>query len=634
MKKVLIGAALLGLGVVWWFLGRGDPPPGPRGAQHRVIVLGFDGLDPKLLQAGMDAGRLPHFAALAASGHFQPLATTDPPQSPVAWSTFATGLDPGGHGIFDFLHRDPTDYSIDFSIAEQLPPETLSLLGVEIPTSDGALVNRRQGEPFWLKGEREGLRVSVYRVPVTYPPDPVTHMLSGMGVPDLLGTQGTYTLVANHRVADAESGGRVLMVRTDDDGSVRTQFDGPPNPGDGKPMRVPLVVSPEGNGVRLDLGGEIRTLAPGTWSDWLPLNYRFLGLGSVRGMVRAHLVSGFPRMRLYLTPIHVDPRDPALPISAPPGDAARLAARIGVFHTLGMPEETWSMNQGHLDEAAWLESVKTTLAEGEAMLKQALASRDSDIIIKTFVQTDRVSHMFWRARDPGHPLHAESSALARGAIDWVYAEADRIVGETRAAMDPGDRLVILSDHGFTNYRRSAQVNRWLLEQGYLALKPGRSESGPLFADIDWSRTRAYAMGLNGLHVNLAGREAQGIVPEGERAALLEELARKLPEWIDPDTGERVVLRATPGTGTYAGDHADEAPDLVIGFNHGYRASWQTSLGGVPPVLLEDNRQPWSGDHCVAPELVPGVLLTSFRPASPVTGIGAVGALILSEAKAR
>lgn len=634
MKRLLFGLALLSLGAGGWWFVQGDPAPGPRGAAHRVVVLGFDGLDPKLLQEGMAAGRLPHFAALASEGHFQPLATTDPPQSPVAWSTFATGLDPGGHGIFDFLHRDPADYSIDFSIAEQLPPETISLLGLEIPTRDGALRNRRKGEPFWVTGEREGLRVSVYRVPVTYPPDPVTHMLSGMGVPDLLGTQGTYTLVANHRVADAESGGRVLMVRTDADGSVRTQLEGPPNPGDGKPMSVPLVVSPDGDGVRLELGGEIRTLAPGAWSDWLPVRYRFLGLGSVAGMVRAHLVSGFPRMRLYLTPIHVDPRDPALPISAPPGDAARLADRIGVFHTLGMPEETWSMNQGHLDEEAWLDTVRATLAEGEAMLKQALETRDSDIIVKTFVQTDRVSHMFWRGRDPGHPLHADSSARARGAIDWIYGEADRIVGETRAAMDPGDRLVILSDHGFTNYRRSAQVNRWLLEQGYLALKPGRTESGPLFADVDWANTRAYAVGLNGLHLNLKGREAQGIVDAADRDALLAELAAKLPAWIDPETGEAVVLRATAGTTTYAGAHAEEAPDLVIGFNHGYRASWQTSLGGVPSMLLEDNRQAWSGDHCVAPELVPGVLLTSFTPKAPVTGIAGVGAMILAEAKAR
>ncbi|MBK8286760.1 MAG: alkaline phosphatase family protein [Ahniella sp.] len=550
----------------------------------------------------------------------------------MAWSSFATGLNPGGHGIFDFLHRDTSDYSIDFSIAEQLPPETISLLGMEIPTSDGALVNRRQGQPFWLKAEHEGLRVAAMRVPVTYPVDPITHMLAGMGVPDLLGTQGTYTLIANHRIAAAESGGRVLMVRTSPDGSVQTELEGPNSPSSGKPMTVPVHIRADGDGVRLKLDGQEIALKPQQWSEWLTVRFRFLGLGSVDGMVRARLVSGFPRMRLYLTPIHVDPRSPALPISAPAHDAEHLAETIGVFHTLGMPEETWSMNQDHLDEAAWLDSVKTTLAEGEAMLKHRLAANDSDIIIETFVQPDRVSHMFWRGRDTGHPLHAESSDLARSAIDWIYGEADRIVGETRAALAPEDRLILLSDHGFSDYRRSAQVNRWLLEQGFLTLKPGARESGPLFAEVDWTQTRAYAMGLNGIYVNQVGREAQGIVKAEDKAALLADIAARITTCQDPEHQQQVVLRASLATDAYQGASSGDAPDLIVGFNRGYRASWQTSLGGVPAVLVEDNLQKWSGDHCVAPELVPGVLLTSFPLTQPVDGIGAVGALILSEAK--
>jgi len=615
----------------WWVMDQ-DPAPKPRGATHRVIVLGFDGLDPKLLKDGIDAGRLPHFASLANSGSFQPLATTEPPQSPVAWSSFATGLNPGDHGIFDFLNRDPENYGIDFSIAEQLPPETLNVLGMEIPTSDGALINRRQGEPFWMRAETDGLRVAAMRVPVTYPPDPITHMVSGMGVPDLLGTQGTYTLIANHRVADAESGGRVLMVRTDPDGAVRTPLEGPTSPSSGKPMAVPVVIFPDGDGVRLELDGETIRLAPNAWSDWLRVRFRFLGAGSVDGMVRARLVSGFPRMRLYLTPIQVDPRSPALAITAPAHDAEHLAEAIGVFHTLGMPEETWSMNQGHLDESAWLDSVKTTLAEGEAMLKWRLTQNDSDIVIKVFVQTDRVSHMFWRARDPLHPLFASSSDEAKGAIDWIYGEADRIVGETRAAMAPGDRLIILSDHGFTDYRRSAHVNRWLYDAGYLALKSGARASGPMFAEVDWSKTRAYAMGLNGIYVNLIGREAQGIVAPIDQRALIDDIASRITTWTDGLDGNALVLRATPATSAYQGAHTGDAPDLVVGFDRGYRASWQTSLGGVPDTLVDDNTQPWSGDHCVAAELVPGVLLTSFPLRQPVTDIGAVGALILSEAK--
>lgn len=610
----------------WWWSDR-PTEPGPRGSDHRVIVIGFDGLDPNLLAEARAAGRLPNFSALATQGHLQSLATTDPPQSPVAWSSFATGTGPGEHGVFDFLHRDPEHYAPEFSIATQLPPETLDLFGWQIPLRDGALVTRRRGEPFWLRAETDGLRTAVMRVPVTYPADPITHMLSGMGVPDLLGTQGTYTLIANHLVADAESGGRVLMVKTGEDGKVRTDFPGPASPTSDAPMTLPLVLSPSGDAVDIEFAAHALRLEPGQWSDWLPLDFHFLGLGKVRGMVRLHLVSAFPRVRLYVTPIQADPADPVLPISFPAGDAAQIAARIGRFHTLGMPEETWSMNQGHLDEAAWLDSVRTTLAEGEALLYDRLAQNDSDIVIATFVQPDRVSHMFWRGRDAAHPLHAEASDLARNAIGWIYDESDRIVGEVRKRMRPGDRLIILSDHGFTNYRRSVHLNRWLLERGDLVLKPGAATSEPLFANVDWSRTRAYALGLNGVFLNRQGREANGIVDARQAPALLDDIAAAMAQWQDPANGERIVLRASKASDLYPGEAAAGAPDLVIGYNAGYRASWQTSLGGVPAALIEDNRQLWSGDHCVASELVPGVLLASFPLDEPVPGIAGVGELI-------
>ncbi len=597
-----------------------------------MIVLGFDGLDPQLLDEGIRAGRLPNFAALANGAPVPRLATTEPPQSPVAWSSFATGTPPGDHGVFDFLHRNPNTYAPEFSIATQAPDETLNLFGWQLPIREGALLTRRQGTPFWVQAEHDGLRVSVYRVPVTYPVDDITHMLAGMGVPDLLGTQGTYTLIANHLVADAESGGRVLMEKSDEDGRVRVQLRGPANPLDGSDMSLPVMISPAADGVDVELGGVRTHLKVGAWSEWIALDFHFLGFGTVRGMVRLNLVSAFPRMRLYVSPIEADPTDSVLPISAPAGDAARLAARIGRFHTLGMPEETWALNQAHLDEAAWLDGVRTTLAEGEAMLYDALAVGDSDIIVKTFVQTDRVSHMFWRGRDAGHPLHAEATPLARGAIDWIYGEADRIVGETRKRMQPEDRLVILSDHGFTDYRRSANLNRWLLNQGYLALKAGATTSAPLFASVDWSRTRAYALGLNGIFINRSGREAKGIVDDANAELLVDELSAQLLNWRDDaGDGTAVIARVAGANEIYRGAAAADAPDLVIGYARGYRASWQTSLGGVPEGLLEDNRQLWSGDHCVAAELVPGVLLTSFALAHPVSAIADVGKLVREQA---
>jgi len=602
------------------------PPPS---AHARVIVLGFDGMDPNLAERWMADGTLPHFARLAKAGHYQRLATTNPPQSPVAWSSFATGANPGAHGIFDFLRRDVSDYQPEFSIAQTTPPQhVLHLFGWTLPLDAGGLRNLRDGTPFWLAAEHKGDRATVLRVPVTYPPDPVTRMLSGMGVPDLLGTQGTYTIYATRLIPGADNGGRVELVEIGDDGAIHTRFDGPPHPL--KPtaaaLSVPLELAPDGAGAILSLDGQKQTLALATWSPWLHVRFRYAGIGGIAGMVRAYLLEGFPRPLLYISPINFDPSDPAAAITSPPGYAAELARRIGDFYTLGMPEETWSLNQGHMTEQGWLDTVKTTLAEGEAMLDDALDRDDSELVIEVFVQTDRVSHMFWRGIDPQHPLYAKSSALARGAIPWIYHEADHVLGEVQARLKPGDKLIVLSDHGFASFRREVHLNRWLADNGYLAFQSGANVSAPLFAQVDWSRTRAYALGLNGVYINETGRESRGIVAADAVGSLKAEIAAKLGQLRDGDV--KVIDQVFDADAIYSGPHVGDSPDLVIGYAPGYRASWQTTLGAAPAALIEDNLQPWSGDHCIDPAAVPGVLFTSFPLDAPVTNIANLAPLIL------
>ena len=457
MSRAGPGAALLAALCLLAGCGGDGPPRAP--ATQRTIVIGFDGLDPALTERWMADGSLPHFAALRGRGRYQRLATSNPPQSPVAWASFATGTDPGEHGIFDFLRRKPGSYEPDFSIAEFAAPEPVELLGMKLTLGDPQLRNRRHGQPLWLAAEARGDRATVLRVPVTYPPDPVNRMIAGMGVPDLLGTQGTYTLVATRPLPNAENGGRVLTVPIGEDGAVKTHLDGPPDPwsSSNAALQVPLLLTASGDGAQLTLGATTMPLAAGRWSDWIRLRYSAGLLGSVKGMTRAYLVEGFPRPLLYLAPIQADPADPALPISSPPDYAAELERRIGTYHTLGMPEETWALNQGHLGEQAWLDMVATTLREGEAMLYDALDRRDSELVVKVFVQTDRVSHMFWRGLDPAHPLHAASSETARAAIPNIYREADRVLGETVRRLGPGDRLIVLSDHGFAAFRASESL---------------------------------------------------------------------------------------------------------------------------------------------------------------------------------
>lgn len=603
----------------------------------RLIVLGFDGMDPKLARQWMADGSLPNFSRLARNGSFQPLATSNPPQSPVAWSGFATGSGPGEHGIYDFLRRDPETYAPAFSISETVPPQhVLSLFGMELPLDSGEIVNRRQGRPFWSVVEDDGGRATVLRVPVTFPPDPIHRMMAGMGVPDLLGTQGSYTFYSIRPTSASDSSGaRTVRVRPDRSGHIESRLDGPIHPlkPESGPMQVPLTIDPDGNGVRIRLDESETRLAPGEWSGWLTVRFHYFGPAAVPGTVRLYLASGYPDLRLYVSPIQIDPRDPVVPLSSPSGYAKDLAETIGLYHTIGMPEETWSLNEGHLDDRAWLEMERAILGEREAMWFDALDRHDSDLVVGVFVQTDRVSHMFYRGIDPQHPLYAKTGPEGREAIHWIYREADRILGRTLERMGPQDRLIVLSDHGFAPFRRAVHLNRWLQQQGLLTLKPGHSESSAGFTAVDWSRTRAYALGLNGIYINRSGRESAGIVNEKEADAVKRQIMQTLPGLHDPLTGTAMVREVYDGAELYPGNANGDAPDLVVGYEPAYRASWQTTLGAVPAALVEDNDRKWSGDHCIAPDAVPGVLFTSFPLEQPIASLQDVGRYVRSHWRA-
>jgi predicted AlkP superfamily phosphohydrolase/phosphomutase len=598
-------------------------------SRGRTIVLGFDGMDPELSERWMADGTLPNFARLAREGHYQRLPTTNPAQSPVAWSSFATGLNPGEHGIFDFLRRNPQAYAPEYAVSIVDPPETLRVFGYQLPLDDGTTRNRRVGTPFWVSAEREGRPSSVLRVPVTYPADPITRMLSGMGVPDLLGTQGTFTFYTTEAVEGDDTGGRIVTVKAASD-KVETTLEGPPHPfyQQPTPLTVPLLIEDAGSGrVRITLDSHELELATGAWSDWVPVEFTFAGVLGVKGLVRLLLVEAFPELELYLSPIQLDPRAPVGPISTPADYAAQLAERIGLYHTIGMPEETWSLNEERISDNAFLEMVATVLKENEAMLFDTLERQDSGLVVTVFVQTDRVSHMFWRGIDSQHPLYAETDETARRAIEWIYREADRILGRVLDALAPEDNLIVLSDHGFDSFRRAVHLNRWLVDEGYLALKPGAPASDSLFTNVDWPRTKAFALGLNGIFLNLADREALGIVRQPEAGVLKQEIGEKLRALTDPDTGEPVIATVYGRDEVYHGAQTEGAPDLVIGYARGYRASWQTALGGVPENLIEDNAKKWSGDHCIEPAFVPGVLFTSFKLSEELGSIADVPRLV-------
>ena len=593
--------------------------------QAKTIVLGFDGMDPKLVQQWMDSGDLPHFKKLAQTGSFQPLATSNPAQSPVAWSSFATGLNPGQHGIFDFIHRDPKTFQPVYSISGIKQAETLDIFGWQIPTSEPNIYNKRLGKPFWLTAEQQGNHSSILRVPVTYPPDNVTSMLSGMGVPDLLGTQGTYSYYATKFIDKNKNGGNITRIKVKND-QVKTTLVGPPNPFGSELLSVPLVLSKaKNNTMQLNLNGEIRQLQTATWSNWIPVQFSYGGVFSLDGMVRVFLQESFPRIKLYVSPININPQSAILPIANPPEFAKQLSDDIGLYHTLGMPEETWSLNDGLINSKTYLEMVETILAEREKMFFRQLADDSIQLLVEVFVQTDRVSHMFWRGYDNNHPNHENTSAIERNAIKWIYQQADRILGKTLNKLQANDKLIVLSDHGFSPYYRHVNLNRWLLQQGYLKLKSNKDDFS--LKDVDWSATKAYAMGLNGIYINQKDRELYGIIDANDADRLSLEIASKLQ--LLKDSEQAVINQVYQRDEVYSGAQSHNSPDLIIGYKRGFRASWQTVLGEAPKALFETNTDNWSGDHCIDPQLVPGVLFTNFKINKQALNIANIGSITLS-----
>jgi predicted AlkP superfamily phosphohydrolase/phosphomutase len=585
------------------------------GRDHRAIVLGIDGMDPEFLGRLLAAGKMPNFARLREAGGFLPLATTMPPQSPVAWSSFITGTDPGGHGIFDFLRHDHRTLAVAESTSYRKEPERL--LG--IPAWGGGVENLRGGKAFWEALGAAGIEATVIRLPANFPPaGEGARALSGMGTPDLRGTNGTFTLFTTAPPANAAeiTGGVVERVEVRD-GVVRTRLIGPPNDyRGGAPAEAAVTVTIDrvAKAVRIDVGGERRILAPGEWSDWVRVPFRLFPGAAISGIVRFHLLAIEPAFQLYASPVNIDPEDPALPIASPAGLARDLCHDAGLFHTLGIAEDTKALRWGVFSDEEFLAQASSVLAESKRLLELELARFRGrrGLLFFYLSSVDQQSHVLWRTQDPEHPAYRPDFPPAvKGALDAVYEEADRILGRVLDEADARTAVLVISDHGFAPFRRAVHLNNWLAENGYLALyDPARPDGKSLQGGVDWARSRAYAVGFNGLYLNLFGRETSGTVTEARKDAVLDEIAEKLLAWRDPANGRAVVSRVYRPRDIYSGAYAALAPDLVVGYARGYRASWDTPLGEFGPAALEDNTDAWSGDHLMAAEEVPGVLLAN------------------------
>ncbi len=601
-----------------------------RSRVDRVVVLGLDGLDPNIVEEMIAAGRLPTLAKLRETGTYARLGTTCPAMSPVAWSSFMTGTGPGRHGIFDFLRRDPRTYLPDLSSAEIRQTTRVLPLGLRWLKLNRTVVRPlRRSKPFWTVLGEHGIPSVVLRVPITFPPEPFHGLLlSGMCVPDLRGTQGSFTLLTTADLAAGRyTGGERIQVRWDN-GSIRTALPGPPAAAgrDGSEISAaaPLVIARDGKHVRLQVGGERVLLREREFSEWIPVEFRLSRMKRASGICLFYLKQVEPDLELYVSPINVDPERPALPVSHPAVYSIYLSKRLGRFATLGLAEDTWALNEGVLDDGAFLDQCQLLFEERERMLLSALRSSRQGCVVCVFDTTDRVQHMFWRERAAG----GDDTRSSR-AIEAVYEQADALVGRVMSQLGPREALIVLSDHGFTAFARGVNINAWLRDHGYLSLKPGATGEAEWLRDVDWSRTRAYALGLGGLYLNVKGREANGVVAREEAQVLKEELIGKLTGLRDEATGAVAIERVLDTEKESPGPYAASGPDLTVGYAPGYRASWDAAQGKVSGPVIEDNTRHWSGDHCVDPKRVPGVVFCNQPLAADAASITDIAPTVLS-----
>ncbi len=646
----------------------------------RVIVLGFDGVDAKLTEELLRDGKLPNLAALAEAGGYARLAPTTPAQTPVSWATFTTGRDPGGTRIFDFLRRDTATYLPTFAVAEEgkrpfllgtanravtvgvgalalflvawpaaallrrrrpwlhaLAPAVAGavagwMVGGWLPADIPSVTSRRAGTPFWTVAGEHGVHATVAQIPVTFPaaPFPHGHLLAGLGVPDLRGRIGTPAYYTSDPLfapaGDNEFSVEIIRLSSNV-GRIATSVYGPPNKLFGKPPRIDapleIEVAEDRTKATLSTSGQSFTLGPGEWSPWVHLVFRFNPLVKATGWARFKLLELQPEIKLYLAPINPDPLNapPGFDLSAPRSWAGELFRTVGPYKTMGWAIDTWTPSEKLVDEETFREDVEQTVKEFRALLTSFLAGQDR-LLVHYFEYTDRLGHILWRAMDPLHPAHDSATAEhLRAMLVDGYVQMDDIVGEVAATLRPGDFLMVLSDHGFSTWRRSFHINSWLAQEGYLATSGASQvenlenlfDRGQFWPNVEWSRSRAYHLGLGGLYINLAGRESHGVVAPGdEYEKLRRELAARLEAVVDPATGQHPVSRVFLREELYRAFDPQLIPDLVVTTSEGYRLSWQSALGGMPDGLFEDNNRVWSGDHCTLdPDAVPGVLFTSL-----------------------
>jgi len=632
-KKWAIGSGVLGVAVLLLIVtglkcGGDTPDPEPstgdgaaQGAaaesKGRVVILGFDGVEPSIVEEMLDAGELPNLAKLRDGGAYSPLETSIPPQSPTAWSSFITSKYPGNHGIYDFLRRTP---SVNIGGKMRTMPGVgytkrsharLSPTGAVVKPPE--MINLRAGEPFWMPLDRAGKRAKILHVPFAFPADPLKngYMLCGLGVPDIRNTDSTFYSFSESYSEEKNVSGGVQIPLDLSGGSATVSFPGARDvrkssrdPKAYTQTELTFNVDRTAGNVTIETPDGSIKLSEGEWSEWAEWSFEVSDAYTVQAISRFLAVSVTEPAKIYMSCLQFHPDAPYAPISNPDTYATELKDRYGFYKTVGWIYDTHALRQDALPEDAFLDDVRETMAWREELVLDELDRGEFDLLVGAWTGPDRVSHLFWRFRDPGHPMYTEEGAEKYGdVVEETYRRMDETVGKVVERLEEDDLLMVLSDHGFHSFRKGFNVNTWLIRNGYQGVE-GKSDAATAFNNgafldgIDWAKTKAYSLGLGSLFINVKGREAGGIVAEDDVAGVIAEISGKLAEIVDPDTGDKIFSKIYT-VDDFIGDRKDNAPDIQLGYAEWYQSTKATVKGSAPVALFEPTKDKWSGEHAAS-----------------------------------
>ncbi|MDO8281261.1 MAG: alkaline phosphatase family protein [Thermodesulfovibrionia bacterium] len=598
----------------------------------KVILLGMDGLDPRILSALMKKGELPNFSNLSKSGSFSSLATSNPAQSPVAWASIATGNNPGYHGVFDFIGRRAVDYMPELTIMKVNPKNMFG-------KRELMFLPVMHGDAFWDITSANGISSTILKWPVTFQPKQnKAKLYAGLGVPDIKGGLGKYSFYTSRQVSKNEEGIEKVIKVNINENNIKTYISGPRvaklNSREEAKTEMAVSIFSDDSGIEINIDGNKVTVKRAAWSEWVEVKFKVGLMKTVSGIVKFYLNGIKPDFELYMSAVQINPKDPAFVITSPDEYIRELAGDLALFYTLGMSEDTKALEEGRIDEDAFIKMCDEIIDEQEEMLWSELEKFREGLFAFAFFTTDRVQHIFWSTIDPEHPLYDEGYAKKYGhVIDDYYRRMDRILGQTMEHLDDDTAFMVFSDHGFSTFRRVVHLNSWLVENGFMTLKqkvlPDDKEGGPLFKYVDWNNTKAFSTGFGSIYLNIKGREKLGIVDPAQADEIMDRISEKLLALTDTNDGKPAIMQVYKSRDIYSGHQLTSSPDMVIGFHEGFRASWQTAIGGSPSNIFDDNLKKWSGDHIMDPSIVPGILLSNFRINSDSPSLMDIAPTVLS-----